>query len=108
MRLLATQRNYRAYLDPSDQTCKYPTSLKEIYETRKGSLDGNWSPFLNDEYELRWRQDSLNPFYNNATNFFPMYYETAKITNANIQAYGGTLKRFTGTTFIVAFKSIRL
>ncbi|MBS5624666.1 MAG: SusC/RagA family TonB-linked outer membrane protein [Porphyromonadaceae bacterium] len=90
MRLLATQRNYRAYLDPSDQTYKYPTSLKEIYETRKGSLDGNWSPFLTTSTSNgSWRQDSLNPFYNNATNFFPMYYETAKITNANIQAYGG-------------------
>ena len=35
-------------------------------------------------------QDSLNAFYNHATNFFPMYFETGKVTNANIQTYGGS------------------
>ena len=35
-------------------------------------------------------QDSLNPFYNNSTNFFPMYYHKGKVTNANIQSYGGS------------------
>ncbi|MFR7876553.1 MAG: hypothetical protein ACLU4J_09290 [Butyricimonas paravirosa] len=34
-------------------------------------------------------QDSLNPFYNNATNYFPVYYVKGKVTNANIQTYGG-------------------
>ena len=91
MRLLASRRNYRAYLDQNDKTYKYPTSLKEVYDTQKGSIDGNWihHPGTNTS-NGGWRQDSLNPFYNNATNFFPMYYETAKITNANIQAYGGS------------------
>lgn len=37
-------------------------------------------------------QDSLNDFYNNATNFFPMYYHKGKVTNANIQSYGGSEK----------------
>lgn len=35
-------------------------------------------------------QDSLNSFYNHSTNYFPIYFETGKITNANIQAYGGS------------------
>ncbi|MGG6496952.1 UNVERIFIED_CONTAM: hypothetical protein NY603_28945, partial [Bacteroidetes bacterium 56_B9] len=34
-------------------------------------------------------QDSLNAFYNHSTNFFPAYYEKGKVTNANIQTYGG-------------------
>lgn len=31
----------------------------------------------------------MNAFYNNATNFFPAYFRTGKVTNANIQTYGG-------------------
>ena len=91
MRLLASQRDYRAYLDPETKMYKYPTSLKEVYDTRRGSIDGNWIPVPGSSVSNGgWKQDSLNPFYNNSTNFFPMYYETAKITNANIQAYGGS------------------
>ena len=41
-------------------------------------------------------QDSLNSFYNNATNFFPIYYEKGKITNANIQTYGGSDRMYYG------------
>ena len=42
-------------------------------------------------------EDSLNPFWNNATNFFPIYYGTGKVTNANIQSYGGSEKIIYGT-----------
>lgn len=37
--------------------------------------------------QMGFFQDSLNDFYNNATNFFPMYYHKGKVTNANIQSY---------------------
>lgn len=91
MRLLANQKNYRAYLDPDTKMYRYPTSLKEVYDVQRGSLDGNWIPRPGTSSgNGGWQQDSLNDFYNNATNFFPMYYETAKIINANIQAYGGS------------------
>ena len=100
-RLAANRKYYRAYLDKETNRWKYPTSLKEQYEhnTQGATLDKNWIP--NTEY---WGtgngtmfQDSLNPFYNNSTNFFKMYFETGKITNANIQTYGGT----TRTTYAI-------
>ena len=34
--------------------------------------------------------DSLNPFYNNATNWWKHSFRTGKILNANLQASGGT------------------
>ena len=90
MRLMASRKSYSAYLDRDDLTYKYPSSLKDIYDRNDGRLDANWIPFPSGEiYNGSTLQDSLNPFYNNATNFFPMYYETSHITNANIQAYGG-------------------
>ncbi len=35
-------------------------------------------------------QDSLNPFFNNSTNWYKYIFRTGKILNANIQASGGT------------------
>lgn len=42
---------------------------------------------LNHAYIL---QDSLNPFYNNSTNWWKEVYKVAKVWNANIQASGGS------------------
>ena len=91
MRLLADRRSYTAYLDEETLRWKYPTSLEEAYEHEDGSIDGNWIP--NPEGSVGnggFYQDSLNPFYNNTTNYFPVYYETGKITNVNLQTYGGS------------------
>lgn len=91
MRLKAKQRTYTAYLDEETLRWKYPTSLEEMYEHPDGSCDGNWIPDpQGDVSNGSFYQDSLNSFYNNATNYFPVYYETGKITNANIQTYGGS------------------
>lgn len=35
-------------------------------------------------------QDSLNPFYNNSTNWWKYAFHTGKTLNANLQASGGT------------------
>lgn len=35
-------------------------------------------------------QDSLNPFYNNSTNFYKYYFQATKTLNANIQTTGGS------------------
>ena len=56
-----------------------------------GVLDALMLPETSDANGLFF-QDSLNSFYNNSTNFFPMYYERGKVTNANIQSYGGSEK----------------
>lgn len=92
LRLKMAQNSFEAYLDPMTNAWKYPTSLREQYDHPTGSVNGFWMP---DKNNLRpsngsMFQDSLNLFYNNSTNFFPMYYETGRVTNANIQTYGGT------------------
>lgn len=91
MRLLANRRKFRAYMDEETLRWKYPTSLEEAYEHQDGIMDGNWIPDPRANRDNgTFYQDSLNPFYNNATNYFPVYYETGKITNVNLQTYGGS------------------
>lgn len=92
LRLATNKNNFRAYLDPKTNRYKYPESLAEQYEFPRGKLDGNWLPdkdMLSKENGSMY-QDSLNPFYNNSTNFFRMFFETGKVLNANIQTYGGS------------------
>ena len=95
-RLAANRKYYRAYLDKETNRWKYPTSLREQYDygSQGAVLDKNWIPDLTyaGTGNGTMFQDSLNPFYNNSTNFFKMYFETGKITNANIQTYGGSAR----------------
>jgi TonB-linked SusC/RagA family outer membrane protein len=54
------------------------------------------------EYDYNWRMgqeynegggivhDSINPYYNNSTNWFKQMYRTGKISNVNVQASGGS------------------
>ena len=84
-----------AYLDPVTKRYKYPESNREVFDTKKGSYDYFFTPTSHNSDELVL-QDSLNSFYNNATNFFPIYYEKGKITNANIQTYGGSDRMYYG------------
>lgn len=91
LRLEMEKKTYSAYMDEETQFYVYPKSLEEIYHNGgQGSLDANWTPFTTSQGGGSYLQDSLNPFYNNATNFFPMYYVTGKVTNANLQTYGGS------------------
>lgn len=93
VRLRAFQNNPSAYIDPETQRYVYPTTLKEVYDNPGSSLDYFWTPqTLGNMSNGMYFQDSLNPYYNNATNFFPMYYETGKVTNANFQTFGGDQK----------------
>lgn len=91
------ERNYniaalRAYRSPSLFTGKYPTS----YDESKGPFDGIYDYFWNKGMNLanieslRVLQDSLNPFYNNATDWYREAFRTGKIYNVNLQASGGT------------------
>ena len=84
-----------AYLDPVTKRYKYPESNREVFDTKKGSYDYFFTPTSHNSDGLVL-QDSLNSFYNNATNFFPIYYEKGKITNANIQTYGGSDRMYYG------------
>lgn len=91
LRLQGYRQDQQAYLDIESMKYKYPTSWKENYMNPSSVYDPLFKP---DPGRMAgnglFLQDSLNSFYNNATNFFPMYYETGKTTNANIQAYGGS------------------
>lgn len=89
-RLSQIRNTHAAYWDERSGTYKYPQSYKEQYDHREGSFDGNWHPVVNGASDYGSAlQDSLNSFYNQATNFFPAYYRMGKVTNANMQAYGG-------------------
>jgi len=90
-RLEQQKREMRAYKDPETGRYKYPTSWKEVYEVGgDAGLDMNWNPYITSiPKKGTIYQDSLNPFYAHSTNFFPMYYRTGRVTNANIQTYGG-------------------
>ena len=69
----------------------YPLSCNEAYGTY-GKYDlfwGSGSPNVNVNRKL---QDSLNPFYNNATNWWKYMFRAGKVLNANIQTTGGTDK----------------
>ena len=92
LRLKNTENKYQAYLDEETNSYKYPQSLAEQYEHPDSYYNGFWIPDKNmvGTGNGSMYQDSLNTFYNNSTNFFPIYFETGKITNANIQTYGGS------------------
>lgn len=103
----SAERNYRlaallndptAYLDPNAQKYIYPTTPIDIYKNPFASLDyfQHGQPATDDGTIF---QDSLNSFYNNATNFFPAYYDVGKVSNANIQTYGGARNMSYGMGF---------
>ena len=87
-------RNQRAaYGSWQTGVYKMPESYREAYQT-----NGIYDYFWNSGYPLtanhiqpvRMLQDSLNPFYNNSTNWWKYCFRAGKILNANLQASGGT------------------
>ena len=89
-RIEAVKNNPQAYYDSDNYTYKYPTSIEEVYWQGMGSIDGFWNSTGGGSTSYKLLLDSLNPFYNNATNYFPLFYEKGRVTNANIQVYGGS------------------
>lgn len=88
LRLRAIAGTQTAYLDTYSKRWKYPVSNEEVFKNKNGSYDYFFKYLPNAENGSIY-QDSLNAFYNNATNFFPAYFRTGKVTNANLQTYGG-------------------
>ena len=70
---------------------RYPTSNEDVYwnGTSASVYDYLFYKEAGGPNMIPYLQDSLNSFYNNATNYFPVYFQTGKVTNANLQAYGG-------------------
>ena len=81
-----------AYVDTEIKRYKYPLSNEEVFWSgnRNTTYDYFFSAIASDTRDMiPVLQDSLNSFYNNATNFFPVYFRKGKVTNANLQTYGG-------------------
>lgn len=92
LRAEAIKNSYTTYFDTESNSYKYPETIKEQF-LKSGTVDGffNANPTSTANGGGIY-QDSLNSFYNNSTNFFPLFFETARVTNANFQTYGGTDK----------------
>lgn len=83
------------YLD-EDGNWKFPTSHGEVFDygtenPNPPMYDWFWgSPGARHNAPIL--QDSLNPFYNNSTDWWRYAYRTASVYNANLQANGGNDK----------------
>lgn len=86
-RLQAMQNYQNVYLDLTTGTYKYPSSYEESYLN-----GGDYNYFWNkgEGASMSVYQDSLNSFYNNSTDLFKYYFNTAHATNANLQIQGGS------------------
>lgn len=71
-----------------------PGSYDDVYNYNSGVYDYFWgtghSLKTGESNIVRSLQDSLNPFYNNSTNWWKYAFQSGKIVNANLQASGGT------------------
>lgn len=80
-----------AYYDPATGEYKYPTSRWEA-AMHKADYDLFWNQGLGvaSGSAMKILQDSLNPFFNNSTNWYKHIFRPGKIWNANLQTSGGT------------------
>ena len=82
-------RNYKEPTeDPSTWVMYYPTSYADAYRNG-GQYDNFWNAGKLKGTNLML-QDSLNPFYNNQSNWWKQLFRTGRVVNANVQASGGT------------------
>lgn len=90
-RMAMMQAARQAYYDPQTGEYRYPTS-KEEAALHKVDYDLFWNQGLgiSSGGAMKILQDSLNPFFNNSTNWYKNIFRPGKIWNANIQTSGGT------------------
>lgn len=90
LRLCALQNYQTPYYDYESGTYKYPADYKEAYDNF-AALDF-WS--VDGAPTIEALQDSLNPFYNQSTDWYKIYFRRnpARVTNANVQFTGGSEK----------------
>lgn len=87
---LEALRNYtEAVYDYEDNSQHYIGSPEEAEDEGKHK-DFFWNK--GQGATLRYLQDSLNPFYNNANNWFKYIFRVRKVTDANIGFSGGSDK----------------
>ena len=87
------QHSLEAMYDDYTQLDRYPTSYEDAYRLADGGYDAWWgNGHAGSATDHAVLQDSLNPFYNNQTNWYKYSFQTGKVVNANIQASGGSDK----------------
>lgn len=90
-RLKQTMNVRTAYFDEDKNMYVYPKSYEDAFNKSGAVYDGFWgNGTVENLNNGNMYQDSLNPFYNNSTNFFKYYFKAARTLNANIQTYGGS------------------
>lgn len=75
---------------------RYPTSYEDAYNNsdkiipNMGEYDEYWNQGLGADRPML--QDSLNPFYNNSSNWFREVFRIGKVLDAKVQSQGGSDK----------------
>lgn len=88
---LKALRNYRVAYMNDDGEPVYPTSYADSYHKYQSVYNFFWGD--GNDYSSAYNaelQDSLNPFYNNSTNWFKRFFQTGKVLTANVQSLYGT------------------
>lgn len=90
--MLLAKNERAAYQDDETGAYIFPNSYEDIYKKYYGAYDFFWNSGIPMEsgQVIRQLQDSINPFYNNSTNWWKYCFRTGKILNANMQASGGS------------------
>ena len=92
LQMLRNKKNtYSTFDKDYNELTYYPTSYEDAYMQWGCYYDlfwGNGDPGNAQLY--RNLQDSLDPYYNNSTNWWKQAFKTGKVLNANIQASGGS------------------
>lgn len=80
-----------AYYDKATGEWKYPTSMEEAAQNGVDyNLLWNKGLGLGTTGYMKILQDSLNPFFNNSTNWYKYIFRPGKVLNGNIQTSGGS------------------
>ncbi|MEJ8779122.1 MULTISPECIES: SusC/RagA family TonB-linked outer membrane protein [Butyricimonas] len=88
--ILQTRNKRDAIVDSKTRNRIWPTSYNQVYQAWSGIYDGFWGNGRTAVSIAARIQDSLNPYYNNQTNWWKYVFRTGKIINANVQATGGS------------------
>ena len=91
--LNALKSTAEPYYDMKTKEWKVPTSYEEVYNLAGKNLGPVYNYFWGGKRgapDAIYLQDSLNPFFNNSTDWWRYVYRTAKVINANLQMSGGS------------------
>ena len=92
-RMNTLKNKHMGFFDRTTNEWRYYENNSDFYNNNGGypsSIDHFFNYAETKNTGVAELQDSLNSFYNNSTNYFPVYYQTANVTNANVTLSGGS------------------